>query len=314
MLALFSLEHDLIVANGVVADELQAAVVMTSPEEGNSAVGYILAEHVKCSVGALLQSHNPMLDAGARPSGPVGDGSDVTSGEHIRQVGLHEWITDETTVAVHLDARALKEGRVWAHTGAHDHDISGQLGAVVKCHTLDLLGVVFGRVCRFHEDFVEDGDTVSLVLLLIPGAKLLTKGELEGGLVTVDHRDSRGIFVMHLESSGALRADERCTNNDDILRTYTGLLDVSLVLVASQREDTLKVEALDGGHPHLGASSDQKLVIEDFLAIIADNLLLRRLQAENSLLQLVVDISFFKELSRAEGHLARVTDSKSLRQ
>ena len=50
----FALDDNLFVADGVVSNELERAIVHAGPEEGNALVGHVPVKHVESGVGALL--------------------------------------------------------------------------------------------------------------------------------------------------------------------------------------------------------------------------------------------------------------------
>ena len=63
MLLHLALDNDFLVPDRVAPDELQALIVVSSPEEWDSLVGNVLVEHVEGDIGALLQSDDPMFDS-----------------------------------------------------------------------------------------------------------------------------------------------------------------------------------------------------------------------------------------------------------
>ena len=170
-----SLDDDLLVADGVVTDELKRLIVHASPEERDALVRHELVHHVEGNVGSLFESHNPMLNAGSRAGRPVGHGSDIASRVDIRLVRLHKRIADNTAVAIHLDAGLGEEFGVWAHSCAQDHHIGWNLAAIVERNRLNF--AVFTLVCRCDKHVIVNSDTIVLVLFLIERSKLFAELE-----------------------------------------------------------------------------------------------------------------------------------------
>ena len=231
-LAEVSLDDDLLVADGIVSNELKGAVVHARPEEGDALVRHVLVHHVEGCVGALLKSHDPMFDPGARAGGPVGNGCDITSCVDVRLACLHERIAYKTTIRVHFNARFGEELGVGANTCAKNDKVRGNFTAIAKCHACDF--AVFALVGRFEKNTVVDFHAIVLMLFLVECTNLFSKLKSKWKLITIDNLDIDSFFEVHLEGRSTLRANERGTDNHNILCSAAGLLDLGLVLLRTQ--------------------------------------------------------------------------------
>ena len=306
------LDDDLLVADRVAANELQAAVVVARPEEWNATIGNELVEHVERDVGTLFQSNNPMFNSGARSGWPVRNRSDVTSSVNIRLVCLHEWITDDAAKTIQLNARALQELGCWSDACAQDNHISVELTSVVQRNTLDI--AIFSLVGRLDKDIVMDCHSILFMLLLIEGANLLAKGELERCLLSIDHTNIHCVLVVHLEGGSALRSDKRSTDDHNVLGPFASLFDLSLIFSRAKWEDIGQVKSGYGRLPRIRARRNAQLVIVDVLATHRDHFLHISVDAEHFCFGLEVDVGFLKELRGPQCKLVSITDSKGLRE